>query len=282
MNVYALVHAFEPKVKIGKANDVHERIRCLGEPADFNLEDSLCVALPSEADAYRVEKIVQRAFEKWNLPYDPKNRYDGDTEQFDIACFPRVRRFLTDITDLLDGALPGPLPPVPERIAAPKLTRAQRQEQRENAARRRQEAEDKYRIMALAALSCGIDQICQMNLEVLVKTDAYFPFITFETPDRERAERALAIMWDLQMLMWSPEHPPLTRTYVFRDVYGGWIEKLQKWVGIGILERRESPNGPMPDEYLEILDRIPTVQRRLIDHSEIQEEARCFTEWRRS
>src|SRR5512135_3368740 len=107
MNVYAVPYIAEPKFKIGKANDVLDRLQDLGPLTDFNLADGLCIPLPSEADAHRVEKILHRMFAKWNLPIDEKNRYDGDTEQFDIACLPRVTRFLTENADLLDGALPG-------------------------------------------------------------------------------------------------------------------------------------------------------------------------------
>lgn len=269
MNVYAVPYIAEPKFKIGKANDVLDRLQNLGQLTDFNLADGLCIPLPSEADAHRVEKVLHRLFKKWKLPIDKRNRYDGDTEQFEIACLPRVTRFLTENADLLDGARPGPLPPVPERMAAPKLTRQQRQERREKNARRRQEAEEKYSRMALAALSCGIDQVCQMKLEVLEKTNANDPFITFASADREKCNRALGIMYELMKLSYSRERPPFTRSYLLRQVRSGWNEELQMWVGIAILESRDDSHGAWPAEYLEILDRIPTTRRRLLDSPEL-------------
>jgi hypothetical protein len=211
MNVYFVPHAAQPKFKIGKANDVLDRLESLGELTDFNLEESLHIQLPSVKDARRVEKILHRLFKKWNLPIDKKNRYDGDTEQFELACFPRVVRFLNENADLFDGALPQPLPEVQPRVARAKVTRLNYYEARANAARRRQAAEDEYRRMAMAALSCGVDQICQMGLEVLDKTDAFYPFISIQTTNEALFKRAMAIMEELEMLRRSPAHPPLTR-----------------------------------------------------------------------
>ncbi len=122
----------------------------------------------------------------------------------------------------------------------------------------------------MAALSCGVDQICQMGLEVLDKTDAFYPFISIQTTNEALFKRAMAIMEELEMLKRSPAHPPLTRSYVFRDVYGGWNHKLQMWTGIGILESRKLSDEPWPAEYLEILDRIPTTQRTLIEPSDVE------------
>lgn len=113
MYVYLLKHVDGKSFKIGKASDIHQRIRALGIGGmqAFDLECSLCVKLPSDDDAYRVEKSLHRLFADWHLEVDEQKRCDGDTEQFAIECFDRVVKFLTDNSDLIAGASPRELPP---------------------------------------------------------------------------------------------------------------------------------------------------------------------------
>lgn len=113
MYVYLLKNADGKRFKIGKANNIPQRIRGIGGTLSFDLPSSLCVQLPSEGDAYRIEKILHRLFVDWHLKVDQHNRYDGDTEQFGIECFARVVKFLTDNSDLTAGAMPRALPPAP-------------------------------------------------------------------------------------------------------------------------------------------------------------------------
>ena len=261
MNVYVVPHATEPKFKIGKANDVLDRLQTLGSLTDFNLDESLCIRLPSKKDAFRVETILKRMFHKWNIPFDKKNRYDGDTEQFEMACFPRLVRLLNESADLFDG-LPQPLPEAQPRVAGAKVARLQWHESRANAARRRQAEHDAYFRMVMAALSCGIDQISRMGLTVFEKCETPYPSVYIETGDKELFDRACAIMLELVMLGLSPACPSLSRTYVFCSVNHGWHEELQAWVVVGVLEGRVFSREPWPTEYLEILDRIPTSTTR--------------------
>lgn len=113
MFVYLLKHTEEPRFKIGKSNDIHGRIPGIGGIRTFNLSGSLCIQLPSDGDAYRVEKVLHRLFARWRLPVDKSNRYPGDTEQFNAECFDRVLKFLTDNPDLIEGALPMTIPSLP-------------------------------------------------------------------------------------------------------------------------------------------------------------------------
>lgn len=110
MFVYLLRYATEPRFKIGKAIDIYQRILGIGGLGTFDIANSLCVQLPNEDAAYRLEKILHRLFEPWNLPVNESKRYSGDTEHFAAECFGRVIKFLVDNVDLTAGALPSPLP----------------------------------------------------------------------------------------------------------------------------------------------------------------------------
>jgi len=113
MFVYLLQHATESRFKIGKANDIYQRIPSIGGFDAFDLTSSLCIQLPTEKDAYKLEKSLHRLFGAFNLPVDKSNRYSGDTEQFNTECFERVLKFLKDNCDLICGASPMPIPSPP-------------------------------------------------------------------------------------------------------------------------------------------------------------------------
>ncbi len=119
MFVYILKYIDGKRFKIGKANDIYQRIRGIGGMEAYDLASSLCLQLRSEADAYRIEKILHRLFSDWHLEVDKGNRFDGDTEQFSIECFERVVKFLTDNADLTAGAMPCALPPAPVKASTP-------------------------------------------------------------------------------------------------------------------------------------------------------------------
>lgn len=88
MFVYLLRDATKPVFKIGKANDIHLRVAALGGPERYDLHNSKCIRLPTEKDALRVEKALQRLFIRWNVPPDEAARFGGDTEIFLAAMFP--------------------------------------------------------------------------------------------------------------------------------------------------------------------------------------------------
>lgn len=117
MFVYLLLDAHAPRFKIGKANDIHLRIASLGGASAFDLEASRCIRLSSPKDALRIEKILHRLFARSNIPPTPGARHAGDTEMFEIDCLERVKQFLSDNPDLIDGAIPGPLPAAKVRPA---------------------------------------------------------------------------------------------------------------------------------------------------------------------
>lgn len=119
MFVYLLRDAHAPRFKIGKANDIHQRIAALGGPSGFNLTESRCIRLPTPSDALRVEKILHRVFVRSNIPPTDGARYAGDTEMFRLDCFHRVLLFLMSMPDLIDNAAPGPLPTIAPRAMKP-------------------------------------------------------------------------------------------------------------------------------------------------------------------
>lgn len=133
MYVYLLRHVAEPRFKIGKANNIYQRIPGIGGIRAFNLASSLCLQLQSEDDAYRLEKILHRLFDPWNLPVNENNRYSGDTEQFEVECFDRVLKFLTDNSDLTGGASPMPIPAQPvivdKKLVSPEEIEARKAEE---------------------------------------------------------------------------------------------------------------------------------------------------------
>jgi hypothetical protein len=91
--VYLLKDAGEPRFKIGKANDVRERVEALGGLNCFNFALSKCVRLRSSDAAYNLEKMLHRAFKKWRL--DKIDGGAGSTEWFHIRGFDQCCDFIT-------------------------------------------------------------------------------------------------------------------------------------------------------------------------------------------
>lgn len=143
MFVYLLHHAVQPQFKIGKANDIHERIPGIGGARSFNLEASRCILLRTEADAKRVENGLHYFFKRWNVPVDPENRFLGDTEHYEIECFARVVEFLTVNTDLTQGAVPMPVPAAPRALSNDMDSSTSRQQKRAEKQQKRAERQRK-------------------------------------------------------------------------------------------------------------------------------------------
>lgn len=100
--VYVIPHRGLPAIKIGKANDVEVRAAFLG---DVDLEAGIYLTGDSERVALSAESLLHKAFRKWRLPPEMARHigvgYDGSTEWFDIACLPRVRKFISANHDLI-------------------------------------------------------------------------------------------------------------------------------------------------------------------------------------
>jgi len=104
--VYLLRHASEPRFKIGKTNDIHQRILNLGGFSEFDIRNSYFLQFAKEKHALKTEKILHRLFNRWNLPTNEKERYIGDTEQFSIECFDRIIQYLGSNSDLIYDSKP--------------------------------------------------------------------------------------------------------------------------------------------------------------------------------
>ncbi|AON53808.1 GIY-YIG nuclease family protein [Herbaspirillum seropedicae] len=128
MFVYLLPSNDGSRFKIGKANDVYQRVLGLGGSQGFQMDKGLYIKLKTEQDARRVERILHRTFRSFNLPVNPQARYEGDTEQFDISCFDRVVRFLIENKDLLETDDPIRIPELVQVASAPVVSKEERRE----------------------------------------------------------------------------------------------------------------------------------------------------------
>jgi hypothetical protein len=104
--VYLLQHASAPRFKIGKAVDIGARVRQLGLNR-FDYAQSSALRVPSEADAFNLEKLLHRAFAKSRIASTDVvsgegESSDGDTEWFCLSCRPRVESFLLANRDIFE------------------------------------------------------------------------------------------------------------------------------------------------------------------------------------
>lgn len=178
MFVYLLPHSREPRFKIGKANDIHQRIYSLGGYEAFDLENGRCVAFDTERQAYRIERVLHRLFRKWNIEVKAGiGRYDGDTEQFAMECFGRALQFLTENSDITQGTTPQVLPPRPPIPPLPP-NRISREERLVKA----QERAFNEFSLAMDEIEDGIDRLMELKLENLcIYADAPPDEIGFQT-----------------------------------------------------------------------------------------------------
>lgn len=100
--VYLLKHATDACLKIGKADDIHQRAVSLGR-AKFDFDNSWAVRVPDEKTAYRLERTLGHFFLRFHV--DRPAEADGRTEWYDTACFTRALALLEREADLFDGAV---------------------------------------------------------------------------------------------------------------------------------------------------------------------------------
>ncbi|MFJ1470063.1 GIY-YIG nuclease family protein [Massilia orientalis] len=169
MYVYFLQHARESRFKIGKANDVYRRFLALGGEAEYATQASYCIRLGTSERASRIERVLHKLFEPWNIPVGEGRRYEGDTEQFDSDCWARVARFIADNSDLTDGAAITPLldvmrhsnVPVPRahQLRGTQLSDAKRKKLAAAIARAKSEFDD-----GLREIEAGVDKLNSVQL----------------------------------------------------------------------------------------------------------------------
>lgn len=105
-SVYILPHERLPAIKIGKAIVTTERAESIG---GIDVGGGHELLLKSEADAFRVERILHRTFQKWRIA--PKQALSiglpegGYTEWFRDECHERVLQFVRANVDVFDCTL---------------------------------------------------------------------------------------------------------------------------------------------------------------------------------
>ncbi|NLR74302.1 GIY-YIG nuclease family protein [Leeia aquatica] len=106
-HVYLLRHRNGLRFKIGKANNIIRRARNFGLQ-DIDWDSSIGLEVSDEREAFRLERILLRAFEKCRLTaqevVDDDGVLDGATEWMDAGSFARVDLFLQQGTDLFPHA----------------------------------------------------------------------------------------------------------------------------------------------------------------------------------
>jgi hypothetical protein len=255
--VYLLLLATQTKFKIGRTNNVHGRIRDLPH-LDFDLAGSLCFKLQTDGESKRLEKILHRALAKWRLEFDANNRYPGDTEMFAVECFPRAVELLTHMTDLYDGALPGPLPAPEPTIIVPPKTWFEAQMARVHKRRQEQEEADKRFHLATAVIECGITQLTEMGLDVFERCAKPFPFIAVESSDRELYDRALGILGEMQLPRFSQSRTPCDWSSMISSITAKWDKATQRGTVTAVLSTTiKGDFEGWNQEYLALLELIP-------------------------
>lgn len=98
MHVYILKHAFEPRFKIGKANDPSARSNQIGKSNDLDFGRISAFNFGDESLAFQIEKNLHALFSPWRLA--PEESWgNGRTEWFDVSALPAAHSTLT----LLEG-----------------------------------------------------------------------------------------------------------------------------------------------------------------------------------
>ena len=106
-HVYLLRHRNGLRFKIGKANNIIRRARSFGLQ-DIDWDSSIGLEVPNEHEAFRLERILLRTFERCRLSaqeiVDDNGALDGATEWMDAGSFARVDLFLRQGDDLFPHA----------------------------------------------------------------------------------------------------------------------------------------------------------------------------------
>lgn len=102
-HVYLLVHATEPRLKIGKSINPMSRAIGLGY-GQFDFERSQAWALDTVEDAFNLERILHRTFRAYRMkPADVQGGKcrDGRTEWFAAECLDELTQFLSTNASVL-------------------------------------------------------------------------------------------------------------------------------------------------------------------------------------
>jgi len=218
MYVYLLRHATEPRFKIGKAVDIYQRIPYIGGIETYDIENSRCIKLSTEAKAYNLEKALHKLFNDWSHPIDENNRYSGDTEQFKIECFNRVIDLLVQSTDIMEGALPISIPSRTTSFArnTEQIKERNRLKTEENLRKEIKRKQTAYKLAAawkvhdetfftfITECEKCFCELIEIGINIFGVVENRL--IRIETNDNEILERAQQIAIKLNTFIFSPQH----------------------------------------------------------------------------
>lgn len=97
MNVYILKSSCGEFIKIGKANDVSNRIKQIGEKR-FNLHESFYIPCETEKKAFKLERSLHKIYSF--AKYHSLEWFDGATELFDIKILPSVTSLVKEFPEI--------------------------------------------------------------------------------------------------------------------------------------------------------------------------------------
>jgi len=235
MYVYFFRHSRDARFKIGKANDPCKRYFELGGNAEFLVESSCYIRLNTRETAVRIERVLHKLFEFWNLPVSEGHRFEGDTEQFDLVCWPRVAKFIAENSDLTDGAQLLPLSgimPAPDELLRSRVQR--RDPSRLSAAKAlkleaaiaRAQSEFENSIRGIMAGVLVLNSLQLKSCQILSNNDRESKFVFIETQTKADYEAAYEVISE----EWSGcSVRPACGRYGFSSIVGtilGWKNRL--------------------------------------------------------
>lgn len=201
--------------------------------------------------------MLHKLFESWNLPVSTSHRFEGDTEYFDLVCWPRVQKFLSENCDLADGAQLLPLmelvPPksqVPHAVARcsdpSRLSKSKKDKIEAAIARAKSEFED-----AIQRIQSGIVVLNGLQLQccqIFWDGDREGRFILIKTRDKADFDIANELIheeWSSLTIRNS------SGTYGFSQIVGTIYSWENKFIRVNLSDMEHA----MFDPYREVIVR---------------------------
>lgn len=256
MYVYFFRHSREERFKIGKANDPCRRFYELGGSEEFSVESSCYIRLNTPETAVRIERVLHKLFALWNLPISDDHRFEGDTEQFDLVCWPRVEKFIAENSDLTDGAQLLPLSRIMPAAAELLRSRMQRRDParlsaakalRLEAAVARAQSEFENSILRIEAGVRVLNSLQLKSCQILWNEDRLSRFIFIEVlneADYEVADEAIGEEWSGCSIRNA------CGRYGFCSIVGSILSWKKKFIRVNLT----NTEGEMFDPYREAIE----------------------------
>lgn len=97
-SVYVITSIDNTKIKIGKANNVLQRISAFSY-ATIDYDRSFEIICRDEKAAYKIEKILHLRFDDYRICPSEIGSFDGSCEWFTFDVFDRIKSFITNSGD---------------------------------------------------------------------------------------------------------------------------------------------------------------------------------------